>query len=245
MTTCRQRLFRAVENVADRVPAHGYDRLVPTPTPRQILLIGAGGHARMCVEALLDMGDVTIIGAISRDGSAVAGLGIFPVWPESELQKITESGRVDALCVAIGDNGARRRFGNNVTQSGQSLTQAISASAVVSRTAVLGAGVQLIAGAVVNAATTLGVGVIVNTNASVDHDCTIGDYVHVAPGAVLGGGVTVGDGALIGLGSRVLPGVTIGAGAIVGGGAVVVRDVEAGATVVGIPARPIERPPEP
>ena len=72
--------------------------------------------------------------------------------------------------------------GRYLTESGRSLTQAISASAVVSRTAVLGAGVQLIAGAVVNAATTIGEGVIVNTNASVDHDCTIGDYVHIGPG---------------------------------------------------------------
>ena len=212
-----------------------------TPKPRQVLLIGAGGHARVCVEALLDMGDATIIGAVSRDGSAVAGLGVSPVWPESELEKLTQSGHMTAYCVAIGDNATRQRFGENLTQSGCTLTQAISASAVVSRTAVLGAGVQLIAGAVVNAATTLGSGVIVNTNASVDHDCTIGDYVHIGPGAVLGGGVTVGDGALIGLGSRVLPGVSIGAGAIVGGGAVVVDDVEAGSTVVGVPARPIGR----
>lgn len=209
------------------------------------MLIGAGGHARVCVEALLDMGDVAIVGAVSRDGSGVAGLGVSPIWPESDLEKLTQSDVATAFCVAIGDNATRRRYGDELTQSGQSLTQAISASSVVSRTAVLGAGVQLIAGAVVNAATTLGTGVIVNTNASVDHDCSIGDYVHIGPGAVLGGGVTVGDGVLIGLGSRVLPGVSVGAGAIVGGGAVVVRDVDAGATVVGVPARPIERRAQP
>jgi len=185
------------------------------------------------------MGDAEIVGAVSRDGSGIAGLGISPIWPEVELQNATESSGANAFCIAIGDNATRRRFGRNLTQSGHALTQAISASAVVSRTAVLGAGVQLIAGAVVNAATTIGEGVIVNTNASVDHDCTIGDYVHIGPGAVLGGGVTVGDDVLIGLGARVLPGITIGAGAIVGGGAVVTSDVEAGSTVVGVPAHPI------
>ena len=227
--------------VADPVRVAGYDSLVPPPNPRKVLLIGAGGHARVCVEALLDMGDAEIVGAVSRDGSGVAGLGISPIWPESELAIATESSEANTFCVAIGDNATRRRFGTDLTESGHSLTQAISASAVVSRTAVLGAGVQLIAGSVVNAATTIGEGVIVNTNASVDHDCTIGDYVHIGPGAVLGGSVTVGDDVMIGLGARVLPGITIGAGAIVGAGAVVTRNVQAGSTVVGVPARPIDR----
>lgn len=227
--------------VADPVRAAGYDLPVPQPNPRRVLLIGAGGHARVCVEALLDMGDAEIVGAVSRDGSGVAGLGISPIWPESKLRIATESSGANAFCVGIGDNATRRRFGAYLTQSGHVLTQAISASAIVSRTAVLGAGVQLIAGCVVNAATTIGEGVIVNTNASVDHDCIIGDYVHIGPGSVLGGGVIVGDDVLIGLGARVLPGRTIGPGAIIGAGAVVTSDVEAGSTVVGVPARPIAR----
>ncbi|MGH7537098.1 MAG: acyltransferase [Gemmatimonadales bacterium] len=47
--------------------------------------------------------------------------------------------------------------------------------------------------------------------------------------------------AAVGTGAVILPGVTIGAGAIVGAGAVVTKDVPDGETVVGNPARPIER----
>ena len=46
---------------------------------------------------------------------------------------------------------------------------------------------------------------------------------------------------MIGTGARILPGVHIGRGAVVGAGAVVRDDVEAGTTVVGVPARVIER----
>jgi UDP-perosamine 4-acetyltransferase len=219
----------------------GYDRAVSSSKPRQVLLFGAGGHARVCVDALLDMGDADIVGAVSSDGSAVAGLAVRPIWADSDLLYATQSSGANAFCVAIGDNESRRRVSTDLTQSGWIITQAISGSSVVSRSAILGSGVQVIAGAIINAATTIGAGTIVNTGASVDHDCTIGDFVHIGPGAVLGGAVTVGDGAFVGLGARVLPGVSIGAGATVGAGAVVIADVEPGATVVGVPARPIER----
>jgi acetyltransferase-like isoleucine patch superfamily enzyme len=49
-------------------------------------------------------------------------------------------------------------------------------------------------------------------------------------------------GASIGAGAVILPGVTVGEGAMVGAGAVVLRDVAPGQTVVGHPARPLERP---
>lgn len=49
------------------------------------------------------------------------------------------------------------------------------------------------------------------------------------------------DGCSIGAGAVVLPGLRIGKGAMVGAGAVVTRDVDDGATVVGNPARSVER----
>ena len=220
---------------------HSTIEVVSVPEPRRVLLIGAGGHARVCVDALLDMGDVVIVGAVSRDGSTIAGLGVAPCWPEADLAEALDRTGASACCVAIGDNATRRRFIDELVERGSPLASAISASAIVSRTATLGAGVQLIAGSVVNAATTVGDGAIINTNATVDHDCVIGRYAHIAPGAVLGGAVTVGDEAMIGLGARVLPGVTVGDRAIVGAGAVVTRDVEADTVVVGVPARSRDR----
>lgn len=51
------------------------------------------------------------------------------------------------------------------------------------------------------------------------------------------------DGCSIGAGAVILPGVRIGKAAVVGAGAVVTRDVPAAATVVGNPARILERGP--
>ena len=52
--------------------------------------------------------------------------------------------------------------------------------------------------------------------------------------------IVIGNEVWIGRGAAILAGVTIGDGATVGANAVVTRDVPAGATVVGVPARPLE-----
>ncbi len=85
-----------------------------------------------------------------------------------------------------------------------------------------------------------------NLYSYVEHDCVIGDYVTFAPGVKCNGNIHIEDHAYIGAGAVIKQGtldnpLIIGKGAIVGMGAVVTKSVPAGVTVVGNPARILER----
>jgi UDP-perosamine 4-acetyltransferase len=209
---------------------------VTAPTIR-VLLVGAGGHSKVCLEALLDDPRYEVLGAVSSDGLAIDGFEAPVLGLDADLEQVARAHSIDRVFVAIGDNAARSAVSHRCETGGWSAATAISRFAMVSRSATIDDGVALLPGAVVNAGTSIGRGTIVNTNASVDHDCVIGEYVHIAPGVAIAGGVRIGAGTLIGLGARVLPNLTIGARAVVGAGAVVVNDVPDGARVIGVPAR--------
>lgn len=115
--------------------------------------------------------------------------------------------------VAIGDNAARKRTAAEHTLD--VFPPLVHPSAVVARSAKLGAGCVVMAGAVIQAGACIGPFAIVNTCASVDHHCMVGAYAHIAPGAHLCGGVEVGEGALIGVGVGVAPGAKIPAWSLV------------------------------
>jgi sugar O-acyltransferase (sialic acid O-acetyltransferase NeuD family) len=80
-----------------------------------------------------------------------------------------------------------------------------------------------------------------NINSYVEHDSVIGDFVTFGPGVHCNGNVRIGDLTYIGAGAMIRQGLTIGAGAVVGMGAVVTKDVPEGVTVVGNPARILEK----
>lgn len=201
------------------------------------LVAGAGGHAKVVVDALLASG-CRLLGCYD-DNPAVAGSepvpGVRVVGNLSRLQTDWKPGRM--VVVAVGDNALRRRLSMRLRVD-YGLVRA--PSAVLGTGVALGHGTMVLPSATVNIDTAVGSHVILNTSCSVDHDCRIGDYAHIAPGCCLGGSVTVGEGSFLGVGTAVVPGARIGRWAVIGAGAVVTADIPDNCTAVGVPARVIK-----
>ena len=83
--------------------------------------------------------------------------------------------------------------------------------------------------------------VFVNLGATIGHDTIIEDGCVLNPGSNISGGVLIKAGTLIGTNATILQYNNIGAGVIVGAGAVVTKDVQDNTTVIGVPAKPINK----
>ncbi|WP_292934518.1 acetyltransferase [Noviherbaspirillum sp.] len=145
------------------------------------------------------------------------------------------------VVVAIGDNALRARIAFQLQDAGFSLVNVIHPASTVSRHASIGAGSVVFAGAVINIGATLGPACIINTCAIVEHDCVLGTAVHVSPGANLAGEVCIGDASWVGIGACIRQQITVGSKVMIGAGAVVVSAVPDGVTMVGNPARIMQR----
>lgn len=201
-----------------------------------VLLVGAGGHAKVVIELFRASDRYTPAGLIAQDSTSISLLGVPILGCDADLPRLRASGLTHVF-VAIGDNQRRLSMGYQLADMGFSIVNAISPAAIVSPSVRLGFGIAIMSGGIVNAEAQIGNFAIVNTGASVDHDCRIGEGAHLAPATALAGNVTAERLAFMGVGSTAVPGVRIGESAIVGAGACVLHDIPAGATAWGVPAR--------
>jgi sugar O-acyltransferase (sialic acid O-acetyltransferase NeuD family) len=213
----------------------------------RFLIWGGGGHGKVVADLVRSL-DHELIGYVDADaaklGCEVEPGGARVVMLQDELLRCAAGEGplpegVTAVALAIGSNTTRLHCLAQLT--GLSAPALVHPTAVVSPSAVLGAGTVVFPGAVINADARIGAAVIVNSAAVVEHDCVVGDGAHLSPRATLAGGVRVGERSWVGAGATVIQGISIGADVTVGAGAVVIRDVPDGQTVVGVPARSIGR----
>lgn len=204
----------------------------------RLLVIGAGGHAQVVIEAAEAAG-WSIAGVVGRAGDRdeVLGHAVLRV-PDASAPSLSAPGaEPDAFIVAIGDNAARAERYAAALETGLAPATVIHPTATISPTAFVGPGSFVAAGVVVNALTRVGENCILNTGCVVEHDITIGDHTLVGPLAGLCGGVRVGEGVLFGAGATAIPGAEVGDHAIVAAGAVVTGEVAPRTLVAGVPAR--------
>jgi sugar O-acyltransferase (sialic acid O-acetyltransferase NeuD family) len=199
----------------------------------RLLVIGAGGHAKVVVDAARLAG-FEIAGVVGDPNGRSELLGV-PVSPTAEGID------ADGFIVAIGDNRRRAAVFEEHAAGPLPAVTVVHPSAVVADGVTFGAGTFIAAGVVVNVDARIGRDVILNTGCTVDHDVVVGDHALVGPTASLCGESRLGDGVTLGAGAAVIPAKTVGRWATIGAGAAVVEDVPERVVAAGVPARTTRR----
>jgi sugar O-acyltransferase (sialic acid O-acetyltransferase NeuD family) len=197
----------------------------------RLLVAGAGGHAKVVLDAAIACG-FEIAGLLGRPDGASQILG-HPVF------HTVDEARAEGFIAAEGDNHRRAAEFERLRAAGLAPVSVVHPTAILSERVTVGDGTFIAAGVVVNVDALIGENAILNTGCRVDHDCVIGAHAHIGPGATLCGGVRLGDGVLAGVGASFAPETGAGAWSIVGAGAAVIDRLPERMVCVGVPARAI------
>ncbi len=191
-----------------------------------ILLLGAGGHARSCIDVIEQEGRYIVgglVGLSQEVGSSVLGYPVLGT--DSDLPALLPRFRWVLITVGqIKSPEARIKLHDLLELSGCSLPVIVSPRAYVSAHAKVGAGTIVMHGAVVNAGASIGRNCIINSQALVEHDAIVGDHCHIATAAVVNGNVTIGSGSFIGSNACVRQGTRVAERCVVGMGQLVLSD---------------------
>ena len=210
---------------------------------RKILIIGASGHACVCME-IFELNGKKVFGFYDDDNNLIGSklYGHLVLGRISEgIDKIKNNTELD-IFIGIGSNKDRKKIVEMIPDIDKKLfLNAIHPSAIMSPQITVGRGNFFGTGIIINIGAQIGNFVIINTNATVGHDVKLADYTQVSPGCNLTGHVVVEEGAYLGANSVVIPGKRIGAHAVVGAGSVVIHDIPAFCTAVGNPAKIIKK----
>lgn len=189
-----------------------------------ILLLGAGGHARSCIDVIEQEGKFRIAGLVGSPEQVGGTLLGYPIiGSDTDLPDLLRQHRRVLVTVGqIKSPEPRMRLFALARSHDCELPTVVSPHAYVSRHATLGAGTVVLHRATVNPNAHVGENCILNTGAIIDHDAVVGDHCHISTAAVLNGGVRVSAGSFVGSNACVRQDIYIGERCVIGMGQTVI-----------------------
>ena len=202
---------------------------------QSLILIGAGGHARSCIDVIEQEGKFKIIGIVGLEselGLQVNGYEVIAT--DKDLSTLISKAQFALIALGqISSPDARVSLYQQVSKAGFDLANVVSPTAYVSPSAQIGNGTIVMHGAIINAGVKVGSNCIINSRALLEHDTQVLDNCHISTGAILNGGVLVEEGCFIGSGTIVKEGVSIGERSVVGMGSQLRTNLTANSKFLG------------
>jgi sugar O-acyltransferase (sialic acid O-acetyltransferase NeuD family) len=167
---------------------------------KDLILIGAGGHAKSCIDVIEQENKFKIVGLIDlpeRIDQDLVGYKIIDC--DENLSKYVKL--ENYFLITIGQiESAQKRIGifKKLQSLKANIATIISPLAYVSRFAKIDYGTIIMHHVLVNSAANIGKNCIINTKALIEHDAVIQDHCHISTASIINGCVEVGEGSFVG-----------------------------------------------
>lgn len=198
-----------------------------------ILLVGAGGHARSCIDVIELTGLYEIAGFVEKNNSnSNQNLGYSFLGTDDDLSYLRKKYEYAHIAVGqIKNAEIRIKLFQLLRKIGYVLPTISSPRAYISKYAKIGDGTIIMHDAIVNSNARIGNNCIINSKVLVEHDAIIGDHCHIATGAIVNGEVRIGNENFLGSGAVTKQSISIGNKCIIGAGIVVKKNIESGQVI--------------
>lgn len=183
----------------------------------KIVLVGAGGHCKSCIDVIEQEQKFHIIGITDKylkPGKKILG---YPVLGGDELLgEIRKEVKFALITVGqIETSQVRKVLYKQLVSLKFIMPICVSPRAYLASSAKIGQGTIIMHDALVNADVRIGNNVIVNSKALIEHDVFIEDNCHISTGALVNGGVKINSDCFIGSGAVVVQNTIISAGTFI------------------------------
>lgn len=192
---------------------------------KKIILIGAGGHAKSCIDVIEGMKQFKITCLLEKKTGIQLTQYKKIVYNKKNLIGLKEKNKFALICFGqIKKKYDRQKVYEELKELGYKFPIIKSKTSYVSKTANISDGSIIMHRSVVNAYVKIGFNNIINTGSIIEHDVSIGNHNHIAPGAIINGNVKIGNNCFIGSGSIIRQGMIIKNNSFIQAGEVILKN---------------------
>ena len=188
----------------------------------KLILFGAGGHAKSCIDIIHQQKKFRIISIVEKKSDHDEFLFGYKINCDDNLNNIRKISKYAAIGIGqISNNKIRKNLYEKLKKNKFILPNFFSNKSYISKLAKISEGIFVMNMAVINANSVIKHNCIINTGAIIEHDVTIEENCHIAPGAVICGGAIIGSGSFIGAGAIIHQNSKIKKNSIISAGSVI------------------------
>ena len=190
----------------------------------KILLFGAGGHAKSCIDVIEKSKKYTVLNLI--DDKKTGNLYGYQIIIEKELFEIKKKCKQALITFGGIKNLKLRKIKfDELKKIGFLFPVIISPTSYISNNSQIDEGSILMHQTLLNTGSRIGKNCIINTKVLIEHDVKVEDNCHISTGSIINGNVLIKENTFLGSGCIVHNNISIGKNCIITAGSIIKKNI--------------------